>query len=278
MVFLSTIPADPTQIDTAQLEKVNAFRERVSQRGGFYHRFPSREDFARALRVALMRRALEFGQRRQQGSLSGERSAPTAPPRGPTEEDEVGLLELFELGNQNFNWVTEATERMNQALTDLGERMTQRVEQMNRTSDTNLKRRYVDAAGEDLLNYANRTEAELAIFVSSYQSGIDAYMRGSRMLPLLGSAGVDTMRQSLGSLQSMKTSMVGAVGSMKQLRGSLDALPPLTTPLAKAKRRALGVIDNLLGEWDNAARLSEELIALLSELIARYPSADTSLS
>ena len=221
---------------------------------------------------------MHVGQRRQQGSLSGERSAPTAPPRGPTEEDEVGLLELFELGNQNFNWVTEATERMNQALTDLGERMTQRVEQMNRTSDTNLKRRYVDAAGEDLLNYANRTEAELAIFVSSYQSGIDAYMRGSRMLPLLGSAGVDTMRQSLGSLQSMKTSMVGAVGSMKQLRGSLDALAPLTTPLAKAKRRALGVIDNLLGEWDNAARLSEELIALLSELIARYPSADTSLS
>jgi hypothetical protein len=55
MIYFKDAPVAPSQIDTAQLSRVAAFRKSLGEEGGLYWSFQSTDDFANLLRLHLTR-------------------------------------------------------------------------------------------------------------------------------------------------------------------------------------------------------------------------------
>ncbi len=265
LYFKSSPPLSMDGFDPDQYKHVLEFRQQVSEEGGLYREFATSDDFANRVRVDLV--GVVSGRTKKgpdvetcesevgQGSDSAE--AVGAEDHLPSEELDDGLLELEERFEEEMGAMNAVLGRMGKALEDVGSRVecrtralreiripedrTQLREPERRNLRAQAKRILKQAAG-DLGTFVGRTKPELALLRQHLDRGMEAFSSAIPIYLELNSDHGELKSSGDAMLEAMDKALEGIGG----FHESIQALPRMTTSLARSKRETEKVLQELL--------------------------------
>ena len=284
MFYFKDEPLAPSEMDPEQLRQIQAFRTSLGDLGGLYWKFHTVEEFQNLVRVHLSRVVQDWGQAAAGMSTTTPRDQLTTPVLPvvtavePEQEDEEGLLDFVDQANDAFIKLTELAGRMTAALKEIGEKMSQRTQEIHElhpergSYDVKAAKRIGARAAGDLSEYAARTEVDVPIFA-------DALATAMASLGRAASISIEFDRRDTGDLQvllenarSLRQSLIGAANNLQSFRDSVGGMPRVTSALNKAKRMALATMAALLREFEIGISHVSELEQSLQEIIVRFDS------
>jgi hypothetical protein len=209
------------------------------------------------------------------------KAGPAPADRTGIEEDE-GYLDLIDIAVDAIGEVTTITDRIAAALTTLGTQANARTDAMNalradgRSADVRALKRVINLAAEDLNQFVARLHIELPVFDQQFDVVMRSFGRSLALLPELvvyeGRAeATGEMVPVLEMMRRLRTRIDESEAQMRELRGTVVALPRMTTAFNRAKKQAVSALEDLAESLSAAARLTSEserqIEALLIELV-----------
>ena len=160
--------------------------------------------------------------------------------------------------------------------------MNRRVEQIDELTasgkpDVNSSKKLAALSAEDMDFFVSRVKAELPIFVNSFRSALKC-ATGAANLSVSDFNPKDDMSRAakladlnalLTAMRTTATSIDGMEAGTASFRDSVQRLPRLTVTLNKAKRKTVGVLNELLEQRSVAKQLNADAMKLVEDLIAR---------
>jgi hypothetical protein len=175
MFYFKDAPLPPSRLDLPQLQRIREFRENLGDEGVYHWTFNDTAQFREFARIHLAR----FVQQRA-GTLRALSSGGLPLPREELPDlqqidmdEDVGLLDLLELGKEHGEEAAAALERMTAAITDYNAAMIRRTAQMEELNssgkqDISAAKKLAALSAEDMSVFVRRVEAELPIFPLSH--------------------------------------------------------------------------------------------------------------
>jgi hypothetical protein len=264
MFYFKDAPIAPSMLNLDQLAKVREFQQRVGS-SCLYSKFETVDEFEKMVRIHLAQlfRASE--------NSSSELIAPIAATTSVEAEEEAeaeeeeGFLDLITSGNERFESASETMNEISKATAELGKRTEQRTLETNAAVATHGKLIPKDAhrisllAAEDLLDFTAKLTAATPVFAEQFGKGIDAMSRAAVISKKYINEAPDDREKFKATVADLRSTCASSLNSARNFRKALAAIPPLSTPLAKAKTKALAAMDKWLGEMESTGRLSDQL-------------------
>jgi hypothetical protein len=158
---------------------------------------------------------------------------------------------------------------MTDLMTDLGEKMNKRADEINSTDMRTLKpqeiKRLIDKASSDMQIYVRRMETEMPIFKEAMGNGFDYLTRAYSLYYTdwkdRAKEEIDTFRK----IEELFDSMTTFQSEMHSLKNKISMLPRATTNFNKAKRDTEKIIKGLISEVDSALNQTKEIKKLKAE-------------
>jgi len=268
MMYFKDTPLQPSQIDPLQLERVQKFKARVATEGGLHWSFLDRFDELVELHIA--RYLQELHNRSGMLSRGVERHSEA---QSSTEQEvysDDGLLEQEEGYRRHFTRLVGVQTRINEALHDLGERMSERANEMNdaveggHRANSLAVNSITQRTAEDLIEFVNRIELEVPLFANEFETGIAIFIRNFTVSRDVSPDGQAEIAQVATEVTAVITNIDAARTAVKALRSAALRLPRLTVTLNRARRRTIAVLDRLISEFDAVEMLMQEVETILS--------------
>ncbi len=266
LFYFSQTPIPPKDINPEQLQKINQFKEQLRDAGVYYWDYSSIKEFEGLLRVQISKSARELI-----NDLNITRSEVVKPlaDNEAVNDDEPGLFELIERFTEEFAEIESVLGRMTDLMTDLGEKMNKRADEINSTDMRTLKpqeiKRLIDKASSDMQIYVRRMETEMPIFKEAMGNGFD-YL--TRAYSLYYTDWKDRAKEEIDTFQKIEElfdSMTTFQSEMHSLKNKISMLPRATTNFNKAKRDTEKIIKGLISEVDSALNQTKEIKKLKAE-------------
>ena len=276
MLYFSDVAIPPSEVDTNQLEKVRAFRDKVSKLGGLYHAYQDHGEFSRKARIDLTRIVLDRLENekktRRRGGIVG--SAPIDEASKPDRDDQEGLFDLIEQGLSSMELATSVLLRITSSITSLNDSFNIRTRAIGLESDTpstdpQLLREFFDGVGDDLTQLADSIEPDTRSLADAYAAAMDRYGRASTMLSSIAPEDKESLYEILSGVRGIISALETSVPRVEYFRDVLDRMPPFSTALNRAKLRGSEALDTLLKEWRRELEQAADLQDLLVRLAAR---------
>jgi hypothetical protein len=276
MIYFKDAPIPPSRLDPIQLAKVNVFRKSLGDEGVLYWNFISLEQFEKLLRLHLTRQVQAWKTQQKQSLPNNIKTKcdeqGTQLYNQDDSDDDLGILDLIEIIEDRFGQLTAITERIGNATTDLGDKMSQNTAQINQLKtasqgnvDRKAAKRLISIAASDMNEYTARMEAEVPIFSHSLNEGMNAMVRAASMSVEIETKDttIEQRNDGLQAITSLLEVLTTSKESIMQFREVTAALPRMTSELNKAKRGLVSVLDKLIAEFSNGQsilRESEEIV------------------
>jgi hypothetical protein len=261
----------PSEIDSDQLAAVKRFQDSLGPKGVLWFPFSEARDFDRLLRLHLTRELQVWKERSRPGPDS-EPPAPVAHRGGPEESDdehEIGFLEAVDETVAYMGTVgdiaTSLTAHFNELLTRI-ETRTQAINEANDRGDAQGYRVAINASALDMNIFCDNIAGELDGLRQAHEAAVNATLTTAEMARDFGPDNAEHIGVLLDSMQTLASSLESAVQGTRRFRQSVDEMPRVTTPITKARRKMLGVVDRLIAELEAARRLYMQAHATISQL------------
>lgn len=277
MFYFKDAPVAPSELDPDQLALIREFREQLGEKGTLYWSYTTREEFATLIRMHLSRQVQEWQKSwgRGKGSNPTVREDNVSPITTPqvihsVQEEEEGLLDLIEVGKENFETLVEVMEyRIKSAIEIHKKQISDRTEKLKEAKVTEQRKRVINCVAEDMEQFVVQIEAEIPIFSKAYSTGVDAFARAVVLWSEdFGSVDRQKMKSALMMVRKSKTGLGNLRDKITSLRDTIAKIPRLTTVLNQAKRRMLSVLDKLDEQTATAVNLTSEAEKVLEKVIA----------
>lgn len=163
--------------------------------------------------------------------------------------------------------------RITNALRDLGTRISERTEELNRArtpaGDVDLKqaKRISNRVAEEVNNFAALMEVEVPAFGSSFSNAIEAYTRAVSITKDLGVEKKEDVERVKEVIKEFQSTLSSSQGQMTVFRDTIANTPRATTTLNRARKRTLSILDRLDEEFATAANLTSEIEKVFDEVI-----------
>lgn len=268
MFYFNDSPVSPSELDPIQLALISDFKKGLGEKGTLYWTYISRDEFESLLRIHLSRQVQEWHKtwgteilRDDQKSMDilNKQNVINA------EDDEEGIIDLVEIGQENTEAMNESVLRMTSAINDLGEKMNERTEEMQQIQtsrgqpDFKVVKRIVSRTSEDMEQFIQRMEPEVPIFTDSSTKAINAIILVTSLSRDFSPGDEQEIGQFFEMVQEFKTTIVYSLEGTKSFRATIEGLPRITTELNRSKRKTIMVLDNLIDEMTKAVNLISEL-------------------
>jgi len=247
----------PSEVDLAQLASVLNFKKKLGPKGALYGTYSSREEFTQHLRVHLSRVVQNW---KADHDMSSRAISLTANFSSKSELiakvevdiNEMGFLDAIETGQDRFGKLSQITNRMTNAVNDLGQRLGLRSEQVKAATraaggiDVKAAKRAADLLAEDMNEFVVRIEAELPLYSEASKAGMESWAQAAN---LLGDFGPDTkteLEQALVAVRSMLDSLQKMQQGNANFIKIIASLPRVTSAFNKARRHTITVLEYLL--------------------------------
>lgn len=284
MFYFKNAPVPPSELIPEQLARIKSFQQDLGEKGGYYRTFTSRDEFAQLVSMHLSGQVQEYGKSwglnitasKSDSTFHTEQNAIQNLEETIYENDreDEGFLDLFEIGQENFDSMNEALLRMTNALNDLGKRAEiggKELNELNSAKSTDIKqaKRISNRIAEALNNFAALMEVDVPVFASCYSNGIDAYSRAIAMSEDFEAQDDMGLETALKNFQEFKISTTQAKENMFMFRETVARTPRATTMYNRSRKRVLSILDILDEELSASINLASELEKVLDQLIAK---------
>lgn len=277
MFYFNDSPVSPSQLDLTQLSAIANLKQNLGEKGTLYWTYTSREEFESLLRMHLSRQVQEWRKTWGTDSITlnslGSINIPSVKNEIIGEKDEEGIIDLIEIGQENMETMNDSVLRMTSAVTELGYKMNERTEEMNRIpkigGQPNFQavKRIVSRSSADMDQFVQRMEPELPIFRDSYTKAIDAMIGVTSLSNDFSTNDESEIQQFLQLVQEFKGTIVFSLKGTEDFKTTVASLPRITTEFNRSKRRTFIVLDNLIEEMKKAVNLLSELEKEIGRLI-----------
>jgi Domain of unknown function (DUF4062) len=277
MFYFKTQGAPLDKLIPEQLRMIDDFRNQLGDMGSLWWKFNNTEDFEQFVRIHLSKQISDFGKTWGAGEgrettevESVEIQKNAVPANSNIDDIEYGLLDFEDVGVQEFATSAEATMHIVNLTKDIALKMTNFVDETKQLVQPLSKdqiRKMLDKTAEELENYAGRVEAEVPIMTSSYRKGVDAFGKSGQLMLDFGVNKISDVQTRLGTVQSLRTSIVTATDGIRSFRDAIAKLPRMTVNLNHAKRHVYNVLDNILNEYSSAESLTAEVEKSLIDVL-----------
>jgi hypothetical protein len=273
MFYFKDAPLPPSSIDPEQLARVQTFRASLGVEGALYWTFVELDEFERLARLHLTRQIQELtsGHPPRPNGLP----APSSTPALDSEED-LGLLDLLDLAEEHFTVLTEITGRIAAETSQLGAKMRERTEEINRAaaeSPGQLGRRdartVIEKAAVDMDQYVARMRTELPLHREALQKGTDAVTRAAMMQADFGSNDRRQLQDAKVGLSALADALGGAHDAAATFRATIQAMPRMTVALNRAKRDTVKVVGEVLESLSAGRKVLVEAIKAIDVLLGQ---------
>jgi len=226
MIYFKDEPMAPSKLDPEQLTKVNAFRESLGIEGTLYWKFNGLEQFEKLIRLHLTRQ-IQAWKNRTDASADITVAEPVAQPESSFNEEDDGLLDLMEVFEDQFAELREISTRIAVATEEIGEKMHDRTAEMEalpRDSQGNANRkdakRLIGKAASDMKQYTARIEAELPLFRTAMDTGMNSFVKAVTISVDLPTTEEDLQQtnEALNAVISVRGTLANSKDSMSGFR------------------------------------------------------------
>lgn len=267
MFYFNQTPVSMGEIDVEQLVKINQFKLQLKEQGVLYWDYSGLKQFEGLLRVQLSKSAKELI---DELNLKRTDIVKVETELVDINEEEPGLIDLIVQASDDFEEIGGVLSRMTVLMTELGEKMTKRAEEINSVDTRLLKpqelKRLVDKSSNDMQIYVRRMETEMPIFKESMTSGFDLLTKAySIYYTDWGKFSKDEV-ESFQKLEELLESMESFLTAMHELKYKITTMPRATTNFNKAKKDTEKIIKRLINEVDTALNQVKEIKKLREEL------------
>lgn len=284
MFYFKDAGIPPSKIDAPQLQKVQNFKEKLSDEyGGLYHSFETPEQFQTSVRMHLSTVVQDWltanGTATSQAANERDAASPkTAGTDDPlanllaleTETDEEGVIELVEFANDAMTEVTNVVGRMSEATNALGDRFTGLTDEANRAAaggpDMKAAKRVSNKAADDLEVFVKRMSVEIVEFNKQSSRAMDTFGKIAMMAASALNKDPDDIAVAQANIQAYTSAIASSADSLSAFRDTIFRLPRMTTAFNRARKRAVAVMDDLLKQLRIAESQSQDVETLLARL------------
>ncbi|CAK8716492.1 hypothetical protein KKHLCK_05620 [Candidatus Electrothrix laxa] len=287
MFYFKDAGIPPSDIDLKQLEKVQQFKKKISNKyGGLYHSFETAEQFQSSVRMHLS----TVVQNWLETNGSGEKITPspqtdsataTTEDESPlanllaleTESEEEGVIELVESATESMTEVTNIIQRMSDTTNTLSDKFIQLTEEANQVTKGDMKaaKRVSNKAADDIETFVERMSVEIVEFNKYSTYAMDTFGNIAMMAKNDFNDDIEDITTARQSIKRYKNAIILSKKSLFEFRETIFKLPRTTTAFNRARKRAVAVMDDLLNQLRIAASQSHDVEKLLTSL---EPKAD----
>jgi len=252
----AAIPMD--KIDTDSITSIRKFKSGLGEKGILYWVYNTIEEFQKLLRIHLTRKIQEIHQNEiRPATLIKKVEEP--------EEEELGLLDYMEIGEESFDGIEEILLRMTDAINWIGKKFTERTAEINMQISINpkmgnkAKRRLVNAGAFDMHSFNTRLKTEIPIFAETYKKGIDSFSNAIKISMDFQADEEEDIDNAIESIDSFVDSIEEANQVCIEFRNTMDGFPRMTKEFNNANRQGSKTLTDLVNEFDIAVNLSKAL-------------------
>ncbi|HEX5703854.1 MAG TPA: DUF4062 domain-containing protein [Pyrinomonadaceae bacterium] len=276
MFYFKDATVSPSEIDPEQLTSRKKFQDELGEKGVYYWTFISRDEFAQLARMHLGRQVQEWGktwgvQTAPEGVVSTTIQKDEESADSQHDDEDVGLLDLIEEGQENFQSMTEALTRMNTAMEDLNSRVRSGAADLNRiTAGGNIEvkdvKRISNRIAEALNSFAALMEADVPVVSASFSNGMDAYSR-ALTIEEFRPQNENDLNRMLSGIRMLQAVFAQSQVQMAEFRESIADTPRTTTMYNRAKKRALSILKQFEEELVGGLNLSAEVEKAIEQIL-----------
>jgi hypothetical protein len=263
LFYFSQTAISPKDIDTEQLDKINQFKTSLQETGVYYWDYSNIKEFEGFLRVHISKAARELI---NDLKINTVKIVEPILEHQKENDDEEGLIELIEGFTEEFTEIGSVLGRMTELMTDLGEKISKRAEEINSVDMRTLKpqeiKRLIDKASTDMQIYVKRMETEMPIFKEAMGNGFDYLTRAYSLYYTDWNEGAKEDINTFQMFEELLQTMIAFKSQMNSLKSQIVILPRATTNFNKAKRDTEKIIKALVSEVDSALNQIKEMIKL----------------
>ena len=279
--FKDAPPASLTEIDPAQLSKVQHFQRKLKSMG-LITMFKTRDEFARLMRMHLSQEAQEWMKRLEiKQPVEVPNIGATARPEMPAtaDEEEEGYLDLLEQGLSGMEEVARTINRIGAAVNDIGNRATEQTAAMERAKGEAVGadavktfKRVANQMADYMSDFVNRLESEIPIYGGGFKRAIDPYLRALAITEITGET-PEQVATVIASVEMLIRNHEHAIQTYCDLRQTISNTPRITTAYNRAKRRTVAALTALVEEFEKSLRLTRELHDVLLNRRTAMPNS-----
>ena len=181
-------------------------------------------------------------------------------------EDELGLIDYLELGEESFSDTNETLFRMKDLIEWIGKKFIDKTSEINQFAlmdqhqmNHGLKRRLINSIAVDMNSFTGRFTGETSLFSQYYQSAIDSYSKAVKISCELKSDSIEDVDNIIDSVTGFIDTIKTANEQNQTFLDAINNLPKMTKEVNQARRKMSQVIMNLITEFDIAINLSGAL-------------------
>jgi hypothetical protein len=286
MVYFKDAPAPvaPSKLDYSQLSNVSKFRESLGKEGGLYWSFNTTEDFVNLVRLHLTRYVQEWRSR----TAASTQTQLVTTEKNPTicsesQESDLGLLDLMEQVEIDFETLSEITERITSATFEIGQKMEARTLETQKfitgkdAKSPKAAKRLIEKAAVDMDQFVSRMEAEVPLFSRHLNSGFKAITK-TAAIAIESKITEEDLEQINNNILGIH-SFVEIIHTVKEqvigFQQSVAALPRMTAVLNRSKRAMVTIIQKMIDEFHSAEVLANEAETSFASIIQQQGNLNT---
>lgn len=269
MFYFKQTPIPMDKIDTDSINSIRNFKAGLGDKGILYWDYNSIDEFQKLLRIQITRKIQEL----HQGST---KETTIIKKQDEIIEEELGLLDYIDEGEENFKDIEEILLRMTDAIEWIGKRFNERTDEINKQSALNpemgnkAKRRLINAAADDMHSFNKRLQTEIPLFADTYKKGIDNFSNAIKIsLDIQADKREDT-DNTIESIDSFVNSIGEASHVCEDFRDSMEKFPRMTKEFNSAKRLSSKILTDLINEFDISINLAKALKIEFENYKAKY--------
>jgi len=264
----AAIPFD--KIDTKSINLIRKFKSEISDKGVLYWEYNTVEEFQKLLRIQLTRKIQELRQNETVPTYIVDEEEVML------EDEELGLLDYTELGEESFQNIEDILLRMTNAIEWIGKRFTESTGEINKQISINpemgnkAKRRLINAAADDMHSFNKRLSAEIPLFSETYRKGIDSFSNAIKISIDIKADKKEDIEGAIDSIDSFIESILESIQEFDTFRNSMIEFPRMTKEFNQAKRLSANILSELISEFEIAVNLSKALRREFDEYKSMY--------
>lgn len=263
----------PSQVDAEQLLKVDQFKKRLGGLGALYWTYKTTDEFINLVRVHLTRQLQDWEP--TPSRLTRKGLAPDLAPTAGELPSDAGYLDLLEIVETSSQAMTTIIEKMGKSVEALGQKMTQRTEEikqghaLDQSSRLRYWKRVADAMAGDMQIFCSVTEADIPLFGKSYRQTTGALARAASMAQDFGGDWKQNVEDLAVRMKLLSNRLNEVRTVIQTFRDTIKSTPRITGAFIAAQNHTVAVLNSLEIEYEAVQQHTGELVTSLQALIGK---------
>lgn len=265
MIYFKDDPIPPSMIDINQFSKIQEFKTKVGNLGGYYSSFKS-QDFSSQLRTHLSAIAQKWSSKLGSSNQPSQSYNSLSEPKIiiPIEDDieDLGIYDYIEIYTDSLSQSTNQLNNINFQIELIGKQANHYTNQLNDQVTESERKAIIHQVSKDLTKFSDSVDLTINLYINYINQSFEAFSKFLSLYVDIKNHENDNWLNELttifdSTLQGARSCLDSIIG----LQNSITNLPRLTVELNKAKKAVNKSLNEFINKLNDTIHSLEDTIS-----------------